>query len=100
VFTTPSGAPIDQVNFYAREWVPMLQRLGVRLRPFYNTRHTYITYLLSLGVSPLFVARQTGASLEMIEAHYGGITAVANELDVLIRGREENETGNLSGPPP
>jgi len=99
VFTTPGGAPINQVNFYAREWVPMLQRLGVRLRPFYNARHTYITYLLSLGVSPLFVVRQTGTSLEMIEAHYGGMTAVADELDARIQGREKGETGNLPGTP-
>jgi integrase len=94
VFTTPGGAPIDQMNFYGREWVPMLEEFGVRLRPFYNARHTYITYLLSLGSSPLFVARQTGTSLEMIEAHYGGITAVADELDEKIRERENSETRN------
>ena len=99
LFTTPGGAPIDQANFYGREWVPMLRRLGVRLRPFYNTRHTYITYLLSLGVSPLFVARQTGTSLEMIESHYGGITAVTDEIDAMIEGREKSETGNLPGTP-
>ena len=97
IFTTPNGAPIDQVNFYAREWVPMLEELEIRVRPFYNARHTYITYLLSLGTSPLFVARQTGTSLEMIETHYGGITAVADELDELIREREESETGNPPG---
>jgi hypothetical protein len=45
VLTTPNGAPIDQVNFYARKWVPVLEEPEIRLRPFYNVRHTYITYL-------------------------------------------------------
>ncbi len=95
-FVTPNGAPADRVNLYAREWVPMLEELGVRLRPFYNARHTYITYLLSFGASPLFIARQTGTSLEMIEEHYGGITAVDDELDDLIRERQGNPLFTLS----
>lgn len=40
VFTTPHGSPINQANFYRREWAPMLRRLGIRPRPFYNTRYT------------------------------------------------------------
>jgi hypothetical protein len=59
VFTTPSGTPIDQANFYAREWVPMLRRLWIRPRPFYNTCHTYISYMLAIGARPLWVAQQT-----------------------------------------
>jgi hypothetical protein len=41
VFTTPAGAPIDEANFYHREWLPMLRRLKIRPLPFYNTRHSY-----------------------------------------------------------
>ncbi|MGD9765821.1 MAG: hypothetical protein AB7V27_19170 [Candidatus Binatia bacterium] len=74
-----------------------LEELEIRLRPFYNARHTYITYLLSLGTSARFVARQTGTSLEMIGTRYGGITAVADELDELSREREESESGNPPG---
>src|SRR5690606_34396179 len=48
VFVTPAGCPIDEPNFYRREWVPLLTRLGVRQRPFYNCRHTYITTMLDL----------------------------------------------------
>jgi integrase len=84
VFTTPSGAPIDQANFYAREWVPMLRRLKIRQRPFYNTRHTYISYMLEIGAKPLWAARQTGTSLDMIEKHYGKAKIVADDLDALI----------------
>ncbi len=42
----------------------------IRPRPFYNTRHTYISYMLEIGGKLLWVARQTGTSLDMIEHHY------------------------------
>jgi integrase len=44
VFTTSVGTPIDESNFYHREWLPMLRRLKIRPRPFYNTRHSYISF--------------------------------------------------------
>ena len=71
VFRTPKGAPINGRNFYQREWLPMLRRLGIRARPFYNTRHTYISTLLSLGAKIAYVCAQTGTSSAMIEKHYG-----------------------------
>jgi integrase len=106
VFTTASGTPIDQTNFYMREWVPMLRLLKIRPRPFYNTRHTYISYMLNIGGKPLWVARQTGTSLEMIEKHYGRASVVAEELDGMITAAEEraakardagSQTRNLPG---
>jgi len=95
VFTTATGAPIDQANFYRREWVPMLRRLGIRPRPFYNTRHTYISYMLAVGARPLWVARQTGTSLKMIEDHYGDARVSDTELDALIAATTDPETRNL-----
>ena len=97
VFTTPTGSPIDQANFYRREWVPMLRRLRIRPRPFYNTRHTYISYMLAIGARPLWVARQTGTSLKMIEEHYGEARVLAAELDALISDAREPETRNPRG---
>ena len=107
VFTTPGGAPIDETNFYQREWVPMLRRLGIRPRPFYNTRHTYISFMLAIGAPPLWVARQTGTSLAMIEKHYGRSFVAGDQLDALIsdaaaRPLEREPSGNLapvSAPP-
>jgi integrase len=63
VFKTPTGSPIDQANFYTREWVPMLHRLEIRPRPFYNTRHTYITYMLEIGRSLSGYAVRQGLAL-------------------------------------
>ena len=99
VFTTPARAPLDQANFYRREWVPMLRRLRIRPRPFYNTRHTYISYMLAIGARPLWVARQTGTSLKMIEEHYGEARVSAGELDALISDARTPETRNLPGTP-
>ena len=40
VFTTPAGTPIDEANFQRRVWLRALRALRIRLRPFYNCRHT------------------------------------------------------------
>ena len=101
VFTTPGGAPIDEANFQRREWLPALRALRIRPRPFYNCRHTYISMLLAAGAKPLFVCRQTGTSLEMIEKHYGDARVDAVHLDRMIRERKPStrgETGTLSVP--
>jgi integrase len=95
VFTSPRGAAINEANFYRREWVPMLRRLGIRPRPFYNTRHTYISFMLAAGARPLWVARQTGTSLKMIEEHYGSARMAPDELDDLIA--DASETRNPPG---
>src|SRR5207249_5044788 len=74
----------------------VLRALRIRPRPFYNCRHTYISMLLDAGAKPLFVCRQTGTSLEMIEKHYGDARVDADQLDEMI-GELESPTGNLPG---
>jgi len=97
LFTTPNGAPIDENNFYSRHWLPMLERLKIRERPFYNTRHTYITYMLAIGCRAAWVSKQTGTSLKMIEEHYCGVTVLAKEVDQLIAQHTANR--NPAGTP-
>jgi integrase len=84
VFTTVTGAAIEESTFVRREWLPALRSLRIRHRPFYNTRHTCISSLLAAGAKPLFVCRQTGTSLEMIERHYGDARFSAEQLDRLL----------------
>src|SRR5262245_1440842 len=96
VFRTPRGAPIDEANFYQREWLGCLRALGIRSRPFYNCRHTYISTLLAAGAKPLFVCRQTGTSLEMIERHYGDARVDTVHLDKMI-GEFDRSTRNPAG---
>ena len=71
-FTTPEGTPVDANNFYSREWLPMLRResVNVRPRPFYNTRHSYSSFMLTVGARTAFVSKQTGDTIKTIEAHY------------------------------
>jgi len=98
VFTTATGSPIDEANFYERHWKPMLLRLGIRKRPFYNTRHTYVTVMhVDLGMPPLWICRQTGMSLAMIENHYGGGQVSAEEIDARIAEHDasRNPAGTL-----
>ena len=60
-----------------------------------NTRHTYISYMLAIGARPLWVARQTGTSLEMIEQHYGDARCSSGKLDTLISDARKARTRNL-----
>src|SRR6266478_5202997 len=64
--------------------------------PLLQRRHTYISTLLAAGAKPLFVCRQTGTSLEMIEKHYGDARVDAEQLDEMI-GELEPPTRNLPG---
>ena len=47
-----------------------LQRLGIRQRPAYNTRHTYATRMLMAGLNLAFIADQLGHSIAMLLKHY------------------------------
>ena len=70
LFTTLAGTPIDVGNFYKREWLPMLRRLKIRPRPFYNTRHSYVSFLYSIGAKSGFISSQTGDSIKTLETDY------------------------------
>jgi len=69
-FTTTTGSPIDIGNFYKREWLPILKAKKIRPRPFYNTRHTYVSFLYSIGARSGFISSQTGDSIKTLEKDY------------------------------
>jgi len=72
--------PINQSNFQKRIWRRCLKALNIRQRPFYNTRHTYISTLLSLDKHIGFVAKQVGCSATVIEKHYWKWIAKKDDL--------------------
>ncbi len=72
--------PINQSNFQKRTWRECLESLGIRQGHFYNTRHTYISTLLSIGKPIGFVAKQVGASAVVIEKHYWKWIAKKDDL--------------------
>ena len=70
LFTTPEGTRIDESNFYKREWLPILRAKKIRPRPFYNTRHSYVSFLYSIGARSGFISSQTGDSIKTLETDY------------------------------
>lgn len=85
--------PADETNFVTRVWTPTLRAAGVPALPHYAARHTYISWLLANGARPLFVCRQTGTSLDMIEKHYGDARVTPDQLDSL--GGPKSISGNI-----
>ena len=87
VFTDDLGRPIEQ-NEFGRRFQGVLRVLEVRPRPFYNTRHTYISIALTLGCNPKWIAEQTGTSLVMIQQNYGKY--IRDDGDALLRAYVES----------
>jgi len=71
VFPAPAGGHIDLDNWRLREWYPALEAAGLHKRGPYALRHTFASQALAAGVSIFQLARLMGASVEMIDRHYG-----------------------------
>jgi integrase len=52
-------------------------------RSTYCFRHTYATFKLTEGIDVLFLAKQMGTSVAMIENFYGHVTPVKNADHIL-----------------
>ena len=94
VFTDGQGKPIDQSEF-ARGFQAVLRVLEIRPRPFYNTRHTYISVALTLGCNQKWIAEQTGTSIEMMERNYGKY--IRDDGDALLRAYVERSDRHVEG---
>lgn len=73
VFPAPGGGHLDDLhNFRYRDWKPAQRALGIEpIRRVYDLRHTFATFALRAGISTFDLSRYMGASLAMIERHYG-----------------------------
>jgi integrase len=73
VFVDENRQPIHSGNFAKRIWTPLLKRLGIRHRPFRNTRQSFITIALDAGANMTHVSKTVGhADNAMIFKHYQG----------------------------
>jgi integrase len=71
-FPAPRGAYLDLHNFRRRAWKPAQLAAGIEpLRRPYDLRHTFPTFALRAGISTFDLSRFMGASLTMIDRHYG-----------------------------
>src|SRR5437773_5936607 len=72
LFPSLRGAYFDLHNFRTREWKPAQLAAGITpIRRVYDLRHTFATFALRAGVSTFDLSRYMGASLTMIDRHYG-----------------------------
>lgn len=70
IFTTKKGEPIGQAVFAQSYFWPALTALKIRHRPFYNTRHTWISVMLLHGEHPKAIADYAGNSPAVIYENY------------------------------
>lgn len=72
LFPSPRGGHLDLHNFRNRDWKPAQHAAGIMpLRRVYDLRHTFATFALRAGISTFDLSRYMGASLTMIDRHYG-----------------------------
>ncbi len=72
MFPAPRGGYLDLHNFRYRDWKPSQRELGIDpIRRVYDLRHTFATFALRAGISTFELSRYMGASLTMIDRHYG-----------------------------
>jgi integrase len=100
VFTTPSGTPIDVNNFYHREWLPILRAKNIRPRPFYNCRHTYCSFLYSIGASSGFISKQSGDSIKTLEADYAKYIEQADSRRDFVEAEIRKSATHVQPPSP
>jgi integrase len=102
LFPAPLGGYLDLHNFRTREWKPAQAAIGIQPpRRLYDLRHTFATFALRAGISTFDLSRYMGASLTMIDRHYGHLARDGREhvihlLDALAAA-ESNATVDTGG---
>jgi integrase len=80
VFPALRGGYFDLHNFRRRAWMPAQRAVGITpLRRVYDLRHTFATFALRAGISTFDLSRYMGASLTMIDRHYGHLARDGRE---------------------
>ena len=93
LFPAARGGYFDLHNFRNRHWQPAQKAAGIEpLRRVYDLRHTFATFALRAGISTFDLSRYMGASLTMIDRHYGHLARDGREhairlLDTLTQRR-------------
>jgi integrase len=72
LFPGERGGYLDVHHFRPYQWRPAQVAAGISpLRRVYDLRHTFATFALRAGISTFDLSRYMGASLTMIDRHYG-----------------------------
>jgi hypothetical protein len=85
LFPSVRGGYFDLHNFRNRYWRPAQVAAGiVPLRRVYDLRHTFATFALRAGISTFDLSRYMGASLTMIDRHYGHLARDGREHTIRL----------------
>ena len=80
VFPGERGGYLDIHHFRPFRWRPAQKTAGITpLRRVYDLRHTFATFALRAGISTFDLSRYMGASLTMIDRHYGHLARDGRE---------------------
>jgi integrase len=80
VFPGERGGYLDIHHFRPFQWRPAQKAAGIDpLRRVYDLRHTFATFALRAGISTFELSRYMGASLTMIDRHYGHLARDGRE---------------------
>jgi integrase len=97
LFPSLRGAYFDLHNFRTREWKPAQLAAGITpIRRVYDLRHTFATFALRAGISTFDLSRYMGASLTMIDRHYGHLARDGRDHAItLLDGYTKAEVGRV-----
>jgi integrase len=85
VFPSSEGGYFDLHNFRSRHWQPAQVAAGIQpRRRVYDLRHTFATFALRAGISTFDLSRYMGASLTMIDRHYGHLARDGREHAITL----------------
>ena len=80
LFPGERGGYLDIHHFRPYQWRPAQKAAGLKpLRRVYDLRHTFATFALRAGLSTFDLSRYMGASLTMIDRHYGHLARDGRE---------------------
>jgi integrase len=80
LFPGERGGCLDVHHFRPLQWRPAQKAAGIDpLRRVYDLRHTFATFALRAGISTFDLSRYMGASLTMIDRHYGHLARDGRE---------------------
>jgi integrase len=80
LFPGERGGYMDIHHFRPFQWRPAQKAAGIEpLRRVYDLRHTFATFALRAGISTFALSRYMGASLTMIDRHYGHLARDGRE---------------------
>jgi integrase len=80
VFPGERGGYLDIHHSRPFQWRPAQEAVGITpLRRVYDLRHTFATFALRAGISTFDLSRYMGASLTMIDRHYGHLARDGRE---------------------